>query len=84
MYRQFIARRLPLYFVGPVLIENRSFINTERLMLPLGDAKGDVVGLCGVTVPAPAAKWAAWPRRSPKNQDLPSSGFPFARRWVPF
>lgn len=53
MYRRIIERRLPLYFVGPVLLENRSFINTERLMMPLADAKGDVVGICGVTVAAP-------------------------------
>lgn len=53
-YRQIIERRLPLYFVGPVTLEGRGFISTERLMLPLGDAKGDVVGICGVTVPVGA------------------------------
>jgi hypothetical protein len=56
MYRRIIERRLPLYFVGPILLEGRNFISAERLMLPLGDAKGDVVGLFGVTLPAPAAK----------------------------
>lgn len=50
-YRRIIERRLPYYFVGPVTLEGRGFISTERLMLPLGDAKGAVVGICGVTVP---------------------------------
>jgi hypothetical protein len=50
-YRRIIERRLPFYFVGPVTLEGRDFISTERLMLPLGDAKGEVVGICGVTVP---------------------------------
>lgn len=53
-YRSIIARRLPFYFVGPVTLEGRNFVSTERLMLPLGDAKGDVVGICGVTVPVAA------------------------------
>ncbi len=50
-YRQIIARRLPFYFVGPVTLEGRGFVSTERLMLPLGDDQGKVVGICGVTVP---------------------------------
>lgn len=50
-YRQIIERRLPLYFVGPVTLEGRGFISTERLMLPLGDDQGNVIGICGVTVP---------------------------------
>jgi hypothetical protein len=55
-YRQIIERRLPFYFVGPVTLEGRGFISTERLMLPLGDAKGDVVGICGVTVAVAGAE----------------------------
>jgi hypothetical protein len=54
-YRAIIERRLPFYFVGPVTLEGRDFISTERLMLPLGDAKGEVVGICGVTVPVGGA-----------------------------
>lgn len=53
-YRRIIERRLPFYFVGPVTLEGRGFVSTERLMLPLGDAKGEVVGICGVTVPVGA------------------------------
>jgi hypothetical protein len=53
-YRRIMERRLPFYFVGPVTLEGRGFVSTERLMLPLGDAKGDVVGICGVTVPVSA------------------------------
>lgn len=49
-YRQIIERRLPLYVLGPVALEGRGFISTERLMLPLGDATGKVVGICGVAV----------------------------------
>jgi len=53
-YRRIIERHLPFYFVGPVTLEGRGFISTERLMLPLGNDKGDVVGICGVTVPVGA------------------------------
>lgn len=54
-YRRIIERRLPLYFVGPVTLEGRDFISTERLMLPLGDVRGNVIGICGVTVPVVGA-----------------------------
>lgn len=50
MYRRIIERRQAFYFVGPVTLEGRGFISTERLLLPLGDAKGAVIGICGVTV----------------------------------
>lgn len=50
LYARLVERRLPYYLQARVMFPGRDFITVERLMLPFGDANGDVATIGGVSV----------------------------------